>query len=109
MIDGGHYTGVDSAPKVNGFRSPVTFTPASGSKLVQFKYSTFGCFGSGGGHLTPGVNYYLRPYAVQTLGAIKVAGTGKFSVRNASSTYKIDGQTTVTKSSAALDAASRLR
>jgi hypothetical protein len=98
-IAGGHYKGVDSAPKVNGFRSPVTFTAASGSKLVHFKYSTFGCFGSGGGHLTPGVNYHLRPYAVQTVDTINVAGNGKFSVRNASSTYKIDGQTTVTKSS----------
>jgi hypothetical protein len=97
-IAGGHYKGFDSAPKVNGFRAPVTFTAASGSKLVHFKYSTFGCFGSGG-QLTPGVNYYLKPYAVQAVGTIKVSGNGKFSVRNASSMYKIDGQTTVTKSS----------
>lgn len=92
----GKYAGHTSEPKLNGFFAPVTFK-AGGTGLGGFKYSTYGCFGSGG-RLTPGVNYYLKPWNVQKVGKVALSGR-KFSVADVKSTYKGSNYSTVTTTS----------
>ena len=98
---GKKYSGVTTAPKLNGFKAPVSFKVSrDGSKLAGFRYSDFGCLGSGGA-FQPGVNYYLKSFNLHKLGTIPVATNGSFSVTNVSTTYVIQGQKTVTTSSVA--------
>lgn len=97
-----HYSGETSGIKVNGFKPKATFTvSANGKTLLHFSYQTFGCFGFGG-RLTPGVNYYNKPWNTMVLGSISVKSNGTFSVKNVKSTYavKVQGATqkTVTTS-----------
>jgi hypothetical protein len=97
---GKKYSGFTSERKFNGFRAPVSFKVSSdATKLQGFKYSTTGCFGSGG-RLTPGVNYFLKPAFVQRVGIISVTSKGNFSIKGAKSTYQpVSNQKTVTTSS----------
>jgi hypothetical protein len=98
---GKKYSGVTTAPKLNGFKASVSFKVSrDGSKLTGFVYSDFGCLGSGG-PFQPGVNYYLKSFNLHKLGSIPVAANGSFSIPNVKTTHVIQGQTTVTTSSVA--------
>ena len=70
--------------------------------LEKFVFQSGGCFGSGG-PTQPGVNYLAKPWNVHLVGTIKVGSDGKFSVKNAKSTYKVavqgSTQSTVTTAS----------
>jgi hypothetical protein len=76
---GSKYAGFTSAPKVNGFRAPVSFkVSSSGSKLLSFKYGNTGC----PSQTTPAGNPYLKSGSLTTVGTIQVASAGTFSVKN---------------------------
>jgi hypothetical protein len=101
---GKKFSGKTSGRVLNGFKPAVTFKTASsgGARILKFVFQSTGCFGSGGA-LQPGVNYLAKPWNVHSVGTIKVASNGKFSVKNAKSTYKITvqgmTQSTVTSAS----------
>jgi hypothetical protein len=90
---GGKYSGFTSEHPVLGFHAPVTFSvSANGSLLLNFQYSSLGCFGGGGFRGDP---FKDKP-AVLRVGTVKVARTGSFSVTGAKSTFEVQGQKTVT-------------
>jgi hypothetical protein len=96
----GHkYSGFVSASAINGFKPPVTFKVSSdGTKLLNFTYSSLGCEGAGG--FMPGVDYWTKPFAIKKVGTVKVAAaSGRFSVKNAKSTFVVSNQKTVTTTS----------
>jgi hypothetical protein len=83
---GKRYAGFSSEPKLLGFGAPISFrVSADGTKLLNFTYTSLGCFGAGG--FKPGVSPFKGPYAIHKLGTLKVAKNGHFSVKNANSTY----------------------
>jgi hypothetical protein len=92
---GHRYSGFSSETPINGFKAPVTFKVSSdGTKLLNFTYSTIGCEGAGG--FMPGINYWTKPFNLKKVGTVKVAANGKFSVKNAKSTFAVSNQKTVT-------------
>ncbi|HLJ02391.1 MAG TPA: hypothetical protein VKT31_03075 [Solirubrobacteraceae bacterium] len=100
---GKKFSGTTSGPEMNGFKPAVTFKTASnGARILKFVFQSGGCFGSGG-PTQPGVNYLAKPWNVHLVGTIKVGSDGKFSVKNAKSTYKVavqgSTQSTVTTAS----------
>jgi hypothetical protein len=97
---GSRYAGSTSASPLNGFLAPVTFTVArNGKSLLNFKYSSFGCFGAGG--FRPGVDYYTQPGSVIKVGTVKLSKSGSFSVSGAVSDYSGFGDKTATTSKVA--------
>jgi hypothetical protein len=74
-------------------RSRFSLT-ASGTKLLQFRFSSQACAGSFG--LTHGVNYLLQPQNVYKITTIKVSSSGKFSIKHAKYWFKQNGSTTTT-------------
>jgi len=91
---GAHFTGRTSASPVVGFYAPVKFAVAQdGRSLKGFSFGSFGCFGAGG--FRPGVNPYTGSSIIH-VGAVKVSGSGRFSVTGAKSKYTVSGQTTTT-------------
>jgi hypothetical protein len=79
-----------------GFAPLVSSTLSTGGRaLTRFRYSTFGC-GGFGGDVEPGVDDYLTPYAVKSVGKVSLSSDGRFAVSNVRSIYKTRGQTTVT-------------
>lgn len=94
---GSRYAGSTSASPVNGFPAPVTFTVArNGKSLLNFKFSTFGCFGAGG--FRPGVDYYTQPGSIIKVGTVKLSKSGRFSVSGTVSDYSAFGDKTATTS-----------
>lgn len=94
---GAHFGGRTSAAPVNGFFAPVTFTVSkNGGSLIGFRYSTFGCFGSGGFRL--GIDYYAHPEFIISAGKVKLS-SGRFSATGAVSAHSGFGNTTTTTSS----------
>ncbi|HEX5224155.1 MAG TPA: hypothetical protein VFW29_03395, partial [Solirubrobacteraceae bacterium] len=80
-----------STAPVEGFTAPVKFkVAANGKQLEDFTYGSFGCFGAGG--FRPGVNPYKGNSLVK-LGALKVAGNGRFA-QTKTAGYTVQGQTT---------------
>jgi hypothetical protein len=89
-----HFGGHTSAPAIEGFRAPVTFTVApNGVGLNRFTFGSIGCFGSGG--FRPGVSPYKGNSLIDA-GKLRVPANGKFS-DTALAGYTIAGQTTTTK------------
>ncbi len=92
------YAGDTSASAYNGFKPIASFTvSASGGKLLNFLYQSFGCGGIGG-PTKPGVDYFLRPYAEHKLGSITVKSNGTFTLKNRKTAYTVQGYKTVTTS-----------
>jgi hypothetical protein len=92
---GAHFAGNSSLSPINGFHAPVTFVVAqNGKSLLNFRYSSFGCFGAGG--FQPGIDYYTKPFAVIKVGTVKVAASGHFNATGAVSVFSLQGQTTRT-------------
>jgi hypothetical protein len=90
-----HFSGSFTFTGINGFKAPVAFTvSASGKTLTGFTYSTLGCEGAGG--FQPGVDYYTKPFAIITVGTVKVSSSGHFSAAGVVSSYTAFGQTTKT-------------
>jgi len=76
---GKKYSGSTSAPKMNGFRAPVSFkVSSSGGRLLSFKYGNTGC----PSQTKPAGNPYLKSAALTTVGTIHVSSAGTFSVKN---------------------------
>jgi hypothetical protein len=95
---GAHFRGRTSASAVNGFPAPVSFTvSANGRSLVNFQYSSFGCFGAGG--FRPGIDYYTKPDAIHKVGAVKVSADGRISATHSVSAFTSFGNTTTTTTS----------
>jgi hypothetical protein len=87
---GKRYSGFSSEPKLLGFGAPLSFrVSADGTKLLNFTYTSLGCFGAGG--FKPGVSPFKSPYAIQKLGTVAVAKNGHFSVKNAKGSYTFPG------------------
>ncbi len=94
---GSHFSGFTAASPVNGFKAPVTFTVSGhDNTLLNFKYSSFGCFGAGG--FQPGVDYYTKPGSIIKVGTVKLSKSGRFSVTGAVSDYTAFGTKTKTTS-----------
>ena len=92
---GSHLSGYTSASPVNGFKAPVTFSVApNGTALLNFKYSSFGCFGAGG--FRPGVDYYTQPQSTIKVGKVSLSKSGHFSASGATNTYSAFGEKTIT-------------
>jgi hypothetical protein len=92
---GVRFSGSFSFTGINGFKAPVAFgVSKSGTSLTGFHYSTLGCFGSGG--FQKGVDYYTKPGAIIKVGAVKVSGSGRFSVKGVVFKYTALGFTTTT-------------
>jgi hypothetical protein len=93
---GSKYAGFTSAPKVNGFRAPVSFkVSSSGNKLLSFKYGNTGCPSM----TTPPGNPYLKSNSITTVGTIHVSSTGTFSIKNLKTTSTSNKTTFFTISS----------
>lgn len=74
------YSGYTSAPKINGFRAPVSFKVSSkGTSLLGFRYGEVGCIPGGAISGNP----YNNASGVIKVGTIAVSGKGGFSVKNA--------------------------
>jgi hypothetical protein len=94
---GKKYSGFTSARKVNGFGAPVSFKVSDGSgSLLQFRYSTLGCLGSGG--LGTG-NPFKSKFATVKVGMLGVSGSSTFSVSGHKSSNVSHGYTTTTSTS----------
>jgi hypothetical protein len=79
---GKKYTGFTSAV-ANGFKAPISFKVSSdGKRLLGFTWAGGSCFGGGG----PG-DPFTAPSNIYKVGTIKVSPSGKFSVKNAKSTF----------------------
>ena len=92
---GAHFAGFSDLTAISGFRAPVSFSvSSSGASLLNFKFSSLGCFGAGG--FRPGVDYYTKPEAIIKIGTVKVSKSGRFSATGAVSSHTAFGITTKT-------------
>lgn len=99
---GKSYAGIiTNYPKIEGFSPPVSFSVSSGgTKLLSFKYGTFGC-GGGVGGFRPGVDPYGSGSMIN-VAAITISKNGHFSIGGSKVTHKYTGKyasklTTTTK------------
>ena len=80
--NGARYSGF-TAEKANGYAAPISFSVShSGRQLLQFTYSTIGCF-SGQIVFQPGADPFAKPIYVVNVGKITVSDAGSFSIRKA--------------------------
>jgi hypothetical protein len=89
----GKYAGKTSSHPINGFPNIITFTAASGGRLLtKFQFGTLGCFGNGS--YPVGVDPYGDPSAIGTVKSIPVAANGTFLVTVKPTFSASDGSTT---------------
>ena len=91
---GASFSGHTSAPAVNGFRAPVTFSVSrNGRSIVGFGFGNLGCFGAGG--LTPGSNPYT-PSSIVDVANVKVSKSGVISAGAQRTSFSIGTLTNAT-------------